>query len=207
MKLTTTLLALWLSAAGAQASFSPEELLDRYTATGDAAILDECRATVEMLPRTQRSRLLRARLALASGDASRAYLEASELNREIPDELETYALMADAALVRGNVEKAEKAAQWMLNLRPEDFRSLLRGAAVREAIGDPDGAAEMLNQALARTSRADTYVRAAIGTALARTNIALGRKEAALRLLDQVETLAPGYRPAGVVRQRLEETK
>jgi tetratricopeptide (TPR) repeat protein len=152
-------------------------------------------------------RVVEARLLLAEGKADRALIDAVVLNREMPDDLDTYALIVDAALLLARVEQAEDAAQWMLNLRPEDVRSLMAGAAVREALKDHEGAAQMLMDAFARTSRTDIEVRARIGVRLARVSHRLGRSSDAQRLLNQVEALIPGYKPAATLRRELEKNQ
>lgn len=201
MRRALVLLAFRFFAAGAQA---PEELLDEYTATGSEHALTAARSAIAALPPSHRANLLSARLQMAEGKAESALEQAKVLNRNMPDDLDTYALIVDAALTLGRVEDGEKSAQWMLNLRPEDVRSLMRGAAVREALKDDEGAAQMLVDAFARTSRHELAVRAAIGVSLARVNRRLGRAAAAARLLDQVQALIPGYKPALAVRQDME---
>ena len=204
---TVLTLALWQSIAGAQVPVSAEELLDRYTATGDHALLERCRTAAAKLPPGNRAKLLEARLLLASGDAKHALHTASELNRTIPDELDPYGVMVDAALALGDIATAEQQAEWMLRLRPDDVRSLVRGAAVREAIGDNEGAAQMFVDAFTRTSRADVGPRADIGVRLARVTWKRGNQSDALRLLTQVEGAVPGYAPAAAFRREMEKTQ
>lgn len=199
------LVALWQMPAGAQPAASPELLLDQYTATGDKALIERCRSMITDLPRTNRSRLLEARLLLATDNPKSALAAAVAVNRDIPDELDTYGVIVDASLLLGDLNKAETAAQWMLNLRPEDFRSLMRGAAVREAIQDLEGAGQMLIDAFAHTSRADTPNRAAIAVSLARVTLRRGKSQEAARLIAQVEALVPGYRPAALLKLELEK--
>jgi tetratricopeptide (TPR) repeat protein len=199
------ILALWQNAAGAQASLSPEQLLEQYTATGESALLERCRTLIAGFPRNNRSRLLHARLLLASGETKQALIEAAELNRDIPDELDPYGIIVDAALLLGDIKRAETAGEWMLRLRPEDVRSLARGAAVREAIEDYDGAAQMLMEALGRTPRTDVAVRAGIGVALARLSMRRGRADDAARLLEQVDSMIPGFRPGTLLKREMEK--
>ena len=201
MRSAVVLLALRLCAAGAQ---GPDELLDEYTATGAQSALASARKAVEELPQSHRASVLRARLLLAQGDASKALEAARQCNRNMPDDLDAYAVIVDAALMLDRVEEAERAAQWMLNLRPEDVRSLMRGAAVREALKDYDGAVQMLTDAFARTSRGEVALRAGIGVSLARLNRQLGRTAAASKLLHQVQALVPNYRPALLLLQEME---
>ena len=200
-------LVLWQSSAGAPAQLSPEQLLDQYTATGETALIERCQLLVAALPRSNRSRLLHAKLLIASGETQKALTEAIELNREIPDELDPYGLIVDASLLLGDVKEAETAGQWMLKLRPEDVRSLMRGAAVREVIKDYYGAEQMLGEALGRTSRTDTLTRAAIGVSLARLSMRRGNLPGAAKLLTQVNTISPGFRPAMLLKRELEKSK
>jgi tetratricopeptide (TPR) repeat protein len=196
-------LALWPASAGAQEK-SPEQAIDEYVGTGDSRLLAEATALVRTLPKGPRSRLLHARLLLLSGETRDALREAAELNRELPDELDPYALMVEASLLLGDVPGAEKSGQWMLNLRPEDPRSLLAGAAVREALEDYSGAETMLVDALARIPRSDAARRASIGVSMARLRLRRGQVREALALLDKVEAGVPGYRPATLLRRQME---
>ena len=202
MRSAVVFLALRLCAAGAQ---SPEQLLDLYTATGADSALAAARKALADSPESHRAGVLRARVLLAEGDAEKSLLAARRCNRNMPDDLETYAVIVDAALILGRVGEAERAAQWMLDLRPEDVRSLVRGAAVREALKDYEGAAQMLSDAFARTSRGDVALRAGIGVSLARVNLQLGRTPSAAKLLNQVQSLIPGYRPAELLRTQMEK--
>ena len=201
MRTAAVLLTFRLLAAGAQA---PEELLDEYTASGSEQTLAAARAAIASLPPSHRAGVLKTRLLIAEGNSESALEQAKVLNTSMPDDLDTYALIVDAALALGLIEDAEKSAQWMLNLRPEDVRSLMRGAAVREALKDDEGAAQMLQEAFARTSRGETALRAAIGVSLARVNQRLGRSTVATRLLEQVEALIPAYKPARLLRHEME---
>jgi tetratricopeptide (TPR) repeat protein len=201
MKTAVVLLALRLIAAGAQA---PEDLWNEFVATDSAEVLSRVNASLAALPESHAKKVWKARVLLAEGDAARALDAAVRLNQTVPDDLDTYALIVDASLLLGIVEQAEKSAQWMLNLRPEDVRSLMRGAAVREALGDHEGVVQMLTAALARTSRTETALRAAMGVSLARASYRLGRLDAADRLLRHIESLIRGYMPARKLRREME---
>lgn len=187
------LLALSPLLAGAQ---QPGQLLDRYLATGDAAALEACRAKLASQPATFQTRLQRARLALLSGDSRAALSEARTLHREAPDELDAYALIVDSALDVGDIAAAEDAAQWMLNLRPEDVRALRGVASVRFAIHDYEGAAAMLGEAYRRTLPTEAMLRAAILTDLARSAAARGLADLSRRWASQAVREVPSYKPA-----------
>ena len=63
------------------------------------------------------SRKDKVRTLLNHGDFATAAEQAKVLNREAPDDVSTYQLLASAELALGNYEKAEEAIQWMLDLR------------------------------------------------------------------------------------------
>jgi tetratricopeptide (TPR) repeat protein len=196
------MLELWLITAGAQAS-TPEQTLDEYVASGDKTLLERASSSIQTMPAEFRSRLLSARVLMLSGHLKEALAAAVNLNRDMPDELDAYGLIVEIALSLGDVKQAEAAGQWMLNLRPDDGRSLLAGAAVREAIEDYVGAEEMLLAALARTQRSEVAKRAAIGVVLARLKLRQGKPADAVTVLDQVDKAVPNYRPAVLLRKEL----
>lgn len=187
------LLALLPLAAGAQA---PAQLLDRYVETEDQNLLETVGKLLDAMPSTYESRVLRARLALLRGDARSAFDQATELNRITPDDLDIYALMVDAARALGMSEAAERAAQWMLNLRPDDVRSMLKTAAVRQDLGDLTGAEDMLVGAFRGTNRAEIGLRAEILTSLAGVSLRRGEKGSARKLAGDAARLIPRYAPA-----------
>ena len=55
-----------------------------------------------------------------------------------------YAFLTDAHIELGDYEKAERAAQWMLDLRPGNIAGMTRGAYLREIFGDVEGAIEWM---------------------------------------------------------------
>ena len=51
--------------------------------------------------------------------------KAKELNKKMPDDIMLYGFLTDANVELGNYDAAEKAAQWMLNLRVTEFDQML----------------------------------------------------------------------------------
>ncbi|MBX9603811.1 MAG: tetratricopeptide repeat protein [Bryobacteraceae bacterium] len=198
------LFALLPATAGAQA---PPQLLDRYFATGDPALLARSAEEIAMLPDGYPKRLLTARLRLAEGKLEAALDEARKRNAEAPDDLDAYALIVDAALPLGKTSEAERAAQWMLDLRDRDPRSLTRAAAVREHLNDHTGAREMLVNAYQATPNSDTQLRASILTDAARLAWKLDRKPEAEQLLERATKLLPGYLPAARLAKLMKTEK
>ena len=94
----------------------------------------------------------KVRTLLSSGDFITAAQQAKVLNREIPDDVATYQLLASAELALGNYDKAEESIQWMLDLRigKADAAGWLLIAQLREATGDIDGALDAVNLAYSR---------------------------------------------------------
>lgn len=201
---TAVVFALLPATAGAQA---PPQLLDRFTATGDPTLLAQCAQDIAGLPAGYAKRLLTARLRLAQGRTQEALEEARRLNADTPDDLDAYALIVDAALLLGNAPEAERAAQWMLDLRDRDARSLTRAAAVREHLKDLSGARDLLMAAYQTTSTSDTHPRAAILTSAARLAWKLQRKPEAAQLLERVNQLLPGYLPAARLAEQIQTEK
>jgi len=100
-----------------------------------------------------------ARAELAERHFDKALKIGRELNARTPDELDYWAVIVDAARGLGKSDEAEKAAQWMLNLRPEDVRGLERAGLVREDLGDLTGAEDMIVEAYKRAPPTDTALR------------------------------------------------
>jgi predicted Zn-dependent protease len=111
---------------------------------------------------------LQVQILLMQGHTAAAMERANQLNRAMPDDLDTYALLVDVYRATNHRAEAVAAAQWMLNIRENDVRGLLRAAELRQDQGDLDGAIDMLNQCYARTSLAQPAQRADILSRMAR---------------------------------------
>jgi tetratricopeptide (TPR) repeat protein len=105
----------------------------------------------------------------------------------------TYAFLADANVELGNYGEAERAAQWMLDLRPGNVPGLTRAAYLRELFGDIEGAIQLMQEAYQRTPYAETEDRAWILTQLSHLRLATGRIDNADALLRSALTLYPEY--------------
>ena len=94
----------------------------------------------------------KVRSHLSRGEFSVAAEQAKKMNREIPDDVSIYQLLASAELGLGNYEKAEQSIQWMLDLRigKADAAGWLLVAQLRDATGDFDGAIDAVNLAFSR---------------------------------------------------------
>lgn len=92
------------------------------------------------------------RTMLDKGEFLRAQEQAKILNREIPDDISAYQLLAASELGLGDYDKAERTIQWMLDLRigKSDAAGWLLVAQFREATGDLDGAIDAVNLSYSR---------------------------------------------------------
>lgn len=198
------LLALSLHAAGA-----PATLLQKFIETGNKTYLTEARTNLEQAPVPEQNknqiRYLRARLEYLSGNYEKALTLAKELNRVIPDELDPYALIVDASRALGRLEEAEAAAQWMLNLRPDDARGLQRAVGVREDLKDLTGAEEFLVESYKRVAPSDSPARASVITQMAGVKIRQQHPDEARKLIHEAFRLIPDYYPAAELLRRLED--
>jgi tetratricopeptide (TPR) repeat protein len=127
--------------------------------SGDPAWLDQAEAALrksfELSPNNYDARKLHVTVLLGRDDFKEALRLAAELNHKTPDDIAGWGLLVDANLGLGNNAEAEKDAQWILDLRPGSTLGFAKAAAVRERIGDPEGAIEFLDEARRRTSPND----------------------------------------------------
>lgn len=146
-------------------------------------------------------------LMLARHQYAAAKDKATALNRRTPDDVMTYGYLSEAEIALGNYDAAEKSAQWMLNMRPNNLPGLLLGARLRVLYGDTDGALEMLNLAYSETSPGEVEDQAWIANQIAAIEIDSGKSEAAEALLQRTDELFPNYpyTLANLARVRLEQ--
>lgn len=127
-----------------------------------------------------------------TGEPAEALAEARAATRRAPDSIEAHATLAEAALALDREDEAERAVQWMLDLRPRSPAALALGARLRARWGDIDGALAMARDALALTTASSPRERA---RALVAGGIVLrraGRHEEAATLLRAALELEPG---------------
>lgn len=132
-------------------------------------------------------------LLLARHDYIQAREKAAVLNRRTPDDVMLYGFLAEAEIALGDYPAAEKSAQWMLNLLPNNVPGLLLGAELRTLYGDPEGALEMLNLAATETSPTEPEQLAWIANQMAAIQIETGKGAAAQALLDRAGQIFPRY--------------
>jgi tetratricopeptide (TPR) repeat protein len=130
---------------------------------------------------------------LGKHEFARALEKAQALNRKVPDDVMTYGMLVDAYVELGEYDKAEDAAQWMINLRPGSVPALTRTAYLRELFGDVEGALESMTEALEQIPERESEERAWVLTHMAHLHLLAGRVERAQALAEEALKLFPDY--------------
>lgn len=118
---------------------------------------------------------------------------ATALNTRVPDDLMVYGMLTDANIELGKYDDAEKAAQWMLDLRPGNIPALSRAAYLRELFGDIEGAIELMQAAFGRLPFQESEDRAWVLTQIGHLELVRQRPAAAERAIEQALDLFPNY--------------
>lgn len=172
-------------------------LVRRGQETVDSSYYDQAREAVQkslsLAPDNFETKKVEVALLLAEHEYPAALAEATVLNEQVPDDVTLYGLLTDADMELGKYQDAEKAAQWMLNLRPGNVPALTRAAHLRELFGDPEGSAELLNTVLDSTAPSDAAGRADILTQLGHLRLAVDDADGAERFLQQALQVYPNY--------------
>ncbi|MCA1585503.1 MAG: tetratricopeptide repeat protein [Acidobacteria bacterium] len=155
-------------------------------------------------PGNLEGRKLQVWILLGQHEFQKAADAAEALNKAVPDDVLVYGFLADAYIELGRYAEAEKAAQWMLDMRPGNVPGLTRGAYLRELFGDHSGAVEFMDTAYRRTADQEVEDRAWILTHIAHLSLLTCRTEAAETLLHEALKLFPDYHYA---LARLSETR
>jgi len=199
--------ALWLllaAGSGLSAQVEPavalyEQARHRRDPHAIREASDACRGALAGSPGDPALRKAEVSLLLLSHRFEDALEKATAYNKSIPDDVEGYGLIADASFALGRYEEAEKAIQWMLDLRRTHPAGLFHAGVLRLLTGDLEGAAEMLESALVRIQPTDSIDRAEALTWLALVHLWLARYELAEQTALRALEARPGFVP-GVVR-------
>jgi tetratricopeptide (TPR) repeat protein len=132
-------------------------------------------------------------LLLGKHEFAAALDKAKELRNKMPDDVMLYGFLTDANVELGNYSDAEKAAQWMLDLRPGNLPGMTRAAYLRELFGDLDGSLELMNMAYQSTPPHELEDRAWILTQIGHVQLMSGKITAAENTLQQALAIFPGY--------------
>jgi tetratricopeptide (TPR) repeat protein len=177
-----------------------KEWIHKARATGNASCYDEADKEIQtsflLGPNNGEARLLEAQVLLGRKKYKEALANATAFNKDVPDEVLGYGLMADAQMALGDMDGAEKNIQWMLDLRRTNPEGLKRAGEFRALTGDVPGGLEMLDAAFQRTQPDDAEERAWITSEMARLQMTQGKLDDANRLGELALSLVPDYAPA-----------
>ena len=109
--------------------------------------------SLQVEPGNLEARKLQVWILLGQHEFPRAVEAAEQINRSMPDDVLVYGFLVDGYTELGRYAEAEKAAQWMLDMRPGNVPGLTRAAYLRELFGDHEGAVELMDTAYRRTAR------------------------------------------------------
>jgi tetratricopeptide (TPR) repeat protein len=151
------------------------------------------RTSLAMAPDNFEALKVRAWALLGQHRFAEALALATALNTKVPDDLMIYGMLTDANIELGKYDDAERAAQWMLDLRPGNIPALTRTAYLRELFGDIDGALELMRAALGRMPYQETEDRAWVLTHVGHLELIGQRPIEAERALEQALDLFPNY--------------
>ena len=172
-------------------------LVRRVRETSNAAYYGQAEEAVNkslgLAPGNFEARKAQVSILLGRQEFAQALEQANALNRKVPDDVPVYGYIAEAAIGLGDYDEAEKAAQWMLDLRPGNVPGLIEGASLRKLYGDIEGALDFLNQAYQQTPPNEVEAAAWLLTEMADLQLAAGRVEVAEKLFDQALVAFPGY--------------
>jgi tetratricopeptide (TPR) repeat protein len=170
-------------------------LVQRGQETADSAYYveaqDAVKKSLSLAPGNFDTKKVEAALLLAEHEYPAALEAATALNKKVPDDVTVYGLLTDADIALGKYDDAEKAAQWMLNLRPGNVPALTRAAHLRELFGDAEGSTELLNMVLESTSPEDTGERAGVLAELGHLRLSAGETDRAEQVLQQALKVNP----------------
>jgi tetratricopeptide (TPR) repeat protein len=172
-------------------------LARRARETSDNSYYDRANAALkksfEISPGNFDAEKINVWLLLGRHEFAEALAAAEALNKKVPDDVQVYGFLVDANVELGKYEQAEKAAQWMLNLRPGNIPGLTRAAFLRELFGDVDGAIELMDMALQSTPLSETEDRAWILTQMAHLELSHGNLSSAETLVHSALETFPDY--------------
>jgi len=175
-------------------------LCERARETGDTSFYTQAQTALarssQLAPADYTTKKIEITILLGQHRWQEALSAAQTLNHQAPDDIPVWGFLSEANFNLGNYADAEKAAQWMFDLRPANLAGLLPSAKLREVSGDLEGAIEYLGEAYRRTSESEPAQRAALLTESARLHTLNGNPKQAASLLTQVYQLFLDYHQA-----------
>ncbi|MBV8438429.1 MAG: tetratricopeptide repeat protein [Silvibacterium sp.] len=169
----------------------------RARETGDSDYLNQAEAALKesakRVPGNFEGEKAHAMILLARDQFAKALQFSRMLNQKTPDDTLTYGFIADAATALGDYAEAERATQWMLDLREGNVPGLLRAARLRVIYGDTSGALDFYSQAYQQIPPTQTEDQAWTLTQMAEIQLSTGHLDEAESLLQSALQKFPGY--------------
>jgi tetratricopeptide (TPR) repeat protein len=162
---------------------------DSYYLKAEGAL----RKSFELSPENLEGQKVQVWILLGKHEFAKALKLANALNQRVPDDVLIYGFLVDANVELGNYPQAEKAAQWMLDIRPGNVPGLTRAAYLRELFGDLDGAADLFRSAYQQVQATEVEDRAWMLTQQAHLRLVTGAVDEAEQILRQALDLFPNY--------------
>jgi tetratricopeptide (TPR) repeat protein len=163
--------------------------------SGDSQLYDKAgealQRSLQLSPGNREALKLQVTVLLGKRQFAEALKLASDLQIHNHDDIGLWGLLVDANIGIGNLDEAERDAQWILDLRSGSSLGFTKAACLRELFGDPEGAAEFFDEAARRTSPADLDERAWLIVQNARMQLKLGNPQQAEELLKQALKVFP----------------
>lgn len=180
--------------------------IKKYRETGDFELNRSAEAAIAkalaVAPDDATSRKLNAGIHLGFHRFDKALEEATQLQRQFPNDPLVFAILSDANVEMGNYPEALKAAQAMVDLRP-DSASYARAAQMRSLHGDSDGAIKMMTLAARTADPADKVLQSWCLVQLGDEHWKVGRYADAEKIYDEALLNFPGYFLALVAKGRV----
>ena len=174
-----------------------QALAGRARETGDTGYYVQAQEAIDqavrLSPDNLESEKARIRVLIGQQEFTQALERARALNKKVPDDVLVYGYIVDAAAETGLYAEAERAVQWMLDLRSGNIAGLTRAASLRELFGDIDGATEMMQAVLQRLPPHETEERAWAMNRIAHLRLAAGKPAEAEPVALAALALVPGY--------------
>lgn len=157
--------------------------------------------SVEAEPDNYDALKLRAKLLLTFHKFGEALEVARRTQALRPQDHDVYGALTDALVELGEYEEAAKAAQTMVNMRP-DTASYSRVSYLRELYGDTEGAIEAMTTAVKAASPQDPENQAWCRVQLGNLLLNAGRLTEAEREFDRALAIFPDYHLALAAKAR-----
>ena len=169
----------------------------RARETADPTYYDKALAAVDSALKLDATQIEAHRVQvwalLGKHEFSQALTKAQALNQKMPDDMMTYAMLADAQIELGKYKDAEQSTQWLLDIRPGTVVGLTRAAYLRELFGDWEGAISLMDSAYQRTAPQEIEDRAWLLTQLSHLHLGAGRVPEAEIVANEALKLFPDY--------------